>query len=569
MKETQYDQDLIVIGGGSGGLAAAKEAARLGARVTLFDFVTPTVHGTTWGVGGCCVNSGCIPKKLMHKAARLGESLRHDMIPFGWRVPAPCPKAGDDKVDGEDPMTDDATRSTEIGRDGEDENLSCNGLLNAHFDWEQCASTVQGYVRSLNFSYKSGLRSAQVTYVNALATIKDRHTVAYKLQASDSAESKTVTCKHLLVAVGGRPHVPADVPGAREFAYTSDDLFWLKKAPGKTLVVGGSYIALECAGFLTGMHFDCTVAVRSILLRGFDRGCAEKIGAIMKELGTRFLPSGTLPIKIGRVSTPAPNSADEKRASELLEVTFSDGRTETYDTVIYATGRLPSTQSGFELLKKTEDGHIIANANDETESGVFAVGDAVAQRPELTPAAVKAGQLLARRLFGNGKELMDYVHCPTTIFTPVEYGCCGLSEEDAIQKFGEENVETYLFEFNPIEVSAAHWQKSKAVQRDDFDTEISPINHSKLVCRLEKGRAEDGSENVREVVVGFHCIGLNAGEITQGYALAIKCGLDKKAFDSVIGIHPTDAESFHSLDVTRRSGANYVAAGGCGGGVCG
>lgn len=80
-----YDYDLVVIGGGSGGLACAKEAVANGARVACLDFVKPTPIGTKWGVGGTCVNVGCIPKKLMHQASLLGEAV-HEAAAYGWNV---------------------------------------------------------------------------------------------------------------------------------------------------------------------------------------------------------------------------------------------------------------------------------------------------------------------------------------------------------------------------------------------------------------------------------------------------------------------------------------------------
>ena len=88
--------------------------------------------------------------------------------------------------------------------------------------------------------------------------------------------------------MGGRPSYP-NIPGDKEFGITSDDLFSLKKAPGKTLVVGASYVALECAGFLRGLGYDTTVMVRSILLRGFDQDMANRIGTHMENHGTRFV----------------------------------------------------------------------------------------------------------------------------------------------------------------------------------------------------------------------------------------------------------------------------------------
>ena len=80
-----FDYDMIVIGGGSGGLSCSKEASKRGARVAVLDFVKPSAHGSTWGLGGTCVNVGCIPKKLMHTAALMGEHQKH-AAEFGWTV---------------------------------------------------------------------------------------------------------------------------------------------------------------------------------------------------------------------------------------------------------------------------------------------------------------------------------------------------------------------------------------------------------------------------------------------------------------------------------------------------
>jgi thioredoxin reductase (NADPH) len=97
-----------------------------------------------------------------------------------------------------------------------------------------------------------------------------------------------VTADKIVIAVGGRPNYP-EIPGAKEYGITSDDMFALKKTPGKTLVVGASYIALECAGFLTAFGYDTTVMVRSIFLRGFDQDMANKIGKYMEDHHTKFI----------------------------------------------------------------------------------------------------------------------------------------------------------------------------------------------------------------------------------------------------------------------------------------
>jgi thioredoxin/glutathione reductase (selenoprotein) len=111
-----------------------------------------------------------------------------------------------------------------------------------------------------------------------------------------------VTADKIVIAVGGRPSY-AGIPGDKEFGISSDDIFSLKKAPGKTLVIGASYVALECAGFLTALGYDTTVMVRSILLRGFDQDMANRIGKYMENHGTKFIQEAT-PMKLEK---PDPN----------------------------------------------------------------------------------------------------------------------------------------------------------------------------------------------------------------------------------------------------------------------
>jgi thioredoxin reductase (NADPH) len=212
-----YDFDLVVLGGGSGGLAAAKEATRLqpSARVVVFDLVQPSLHGSKWGLGGTCVNVGCIPKKLMHHAATIGSLMRTHAPQFGWR-----------------------------------------GLESLHHDWTAMSRLIQDYIKSLNFSYRVGLTSASVKFIEGYAHFIDQHTLRWE---GRNGKSGTATFASALIATGGRPTY-LNIPG-RELAITSDDLFWLKQSPGKTLVIGAGYIALECASFLHHVrHNQTTIA---------------------------------------------------------------------------------------------------------------------------------------------------------------------------------------------------------------------------------------------------------------------------------------------------------------------
>lgn len=484
-----YDYDLIVIGGGSGGLAASKEAAGLGKKVAVFDFVKPTPIGTTWGLGGTCVNVGCIPKKLMHQAALLGHGLS-DAKNFGWEVP--------EKV---------------------------------QHNWTTMKDAIQDYIGSLNWGYRVQLRDKKVDYHNAYAEFVDEHTV--KALNKKGQEVKK-TANHFVLAMGERPRYP-DIPGAKEYGITSDDLFSLPYCPGKTLLVGASYVSLECGGFLHALGLNVTVMVRSILLRGFDQQMAEKIGDYMEVEGVKFIRP-CVPTKIEKLE-------DGQPGKYRVTGKYDDGMefTDEFNTVIFAIGRDPCTSSiGLDKVgvKTNKGGFIPVDEEESTNvSNIYAIGDICEGKPELTPVAIQAGKLLANRLYGLGKERTDYVNVPTTVFTPLEYGCIGYSEEDAIKKFGEDKLEVYHTNFWPLE-----WTVAKRPENSCY---------AKLICLIPE----------KEKVIGLHVLGPNAGEITQGYAVAMRLGATKADFDATIGIHPTCSETFTTMNVTKRSGMDMQQAG--------
>jgi len=166
-------------------------------------------------------------------------------------------------------------------------------------------------------------------------------------------------------------------------------------------------------------------------------------------------------------------------------------------------------------------GKIIAGDNDQTSvPNIYALGDCVNGRLELTPTAILAGKLLGKRLFGGGTRLMSYKYVPTTVFTPIEYGCCGYSQEDAIAKFGADNIVAYGSVYKPVE-----WGLSSHRTQNGY-------------AKLVVNKAEDGK------IVGFHFLGPNAGEVTQGFSVAILKGITKDELDHSVAIHPTMAEEF-------------------------
>jgi thioredoxin reductase (NADPH) len=486
--EAEYDFDIFVIGAGSGGVKAATTACKLGAKVAVADYVVPSPAGTTWGLGGTCINVGCIPKKLFHYAAGLGEA-REEQEATGWTV--------DNKT--------------------------------AH-EWGKMTEGVSKYIRQLRWNAKLVLAQIGVKYYNLLAKMVDAHTI----ELHDPKKNKTerVTAKTILIAVGGRPtYLPNIDP---KLTISSDDIFYLKQNPGKTLVVGASYIALECAGFLRGLGNDVTVMVRSILLRSFDQGAATRVGQYMELKGTKFIYQA-IPEAIEKTES----------GRKLVTWTDKDGnkQTEEYDTVLVAVGRTANTKylnlESAGVKYDAENLKVFADDEDKTNvPHIYALGDCTYGRPELTPPAVMAGKLLAERLFNKATRLMNYKMIATTVFTPLEYSIIGYGEDEAKQIYGAENISAYHSTFKPLE-----WVYIESHPGD--------LCYVKMVCL----------KNEKEKIVGLHYVGPNAGEVIQGFSVAINMGATREDFETTVGIHPTCAEEV--LDLPFRTDQEPYSAEGC------
>ncbi|KAF3689428.1 Thioredoxin reductase 3 [Channa argus] len=530
-----YDYDLIIIGGGSGGLACSKKAAMLGKKVMVLDYVVPTPKGTSWGLGGTCVNVGCIPKKLMHQTAMLSTAMQ-DARKFGWEF--------DETGNGSEQRPRRSRRGdiAALCRGKSKTSVSISScwystdrccLTPVKHNWETMKTAVNNYIGSLNWGYRVALRDKNVNYVNAYAEFIEPH----KIKATNKRGKETFyTAARFVLATGERPRY-LGIPGDKEYCITSDDLFSLPYCPGKTLVVGASYVALECGGFLAGLGLDVTVMVRSILLRGFDQDMANRAGADMEEHGVKFLRK-YVPVKIEELEAGSPGRLKvTAKSTETDEIIKGE-----YNTVLIAVGRDACTdkigldKAGVKVNPK--NGKIPVNDEEQTNvPHIYAIGDILEGKWELTPVAIQAGKLLAQRLYGGSTTKCDYINVPTTVFTPLEYGSCGLSEEKAIELYGEDNLEIFHSLFWPLEFTVPGRDNNKC--------------YAKIICnKLDSDR-----------VIGFHYLGPNAGEVTQGYGAAMKCGVTKEQLDNTIGIHPTCAEVFTTLEVTKSSGGDITGAG--------
>lgn len=380
----------------------------------------------------------------------------------------------------------------------------------------------------MNWVTRVDLRDKQVEYINGLGYFKDEHNVHVVLK---NKTERTLNAKYIVVACGGRPKYP-DIPGAVEHGITSDDIFSLDREPGKSLIVGAGYIGLECAGFLKGMGYDATILVRSIVLRGFDQQMAELVRASMEEKGVDF-KMGSKPISVEK-------QADGKL---LVKWAFNENPSEvhedTFDTVLFAVGRYALVDD-MQLERagvKAIEGKIDVDQNAKTNvDNIYAVGDVLYKKPELTPVAINAGRIIARHIFNKSDEVMDYDDVATTIFSPLEYGCVGLSEEVAQSRHGEENVEVYHAYYKP--------------------TEFFVPQRSIRYCYLKAVALREGDQKI----LGMHFLGPAAGEIIQGFAAALKSGITMKILKNTVGIHPTVAEEFTRLMITKRSGLDPTPA---------
>ncbi len=367
-------------------------------------------------------------------------------------------------------------------------------------NWETLKRQRATEISRLNGVYENLFKGAGVELIRGWATLQDPHTVTL-----DNGQS--YTAKYILIATGGRPAVP-DVPG-KEYVITSNEIFDLPEFPQRLLVVGGGYIACEFASIFNGLGAHVTQLYRSEqVLRGFDREIRDFVAGEMRKAGVDL-----------RVNA---NIASIEKTGEGLKATLEDGSVLLTDQILYATGRAPNIKGlGFEALggEIAKNGAIKVNERYQTSiSSIFALGD-VTDRIQLTPVALAEAMVLVDDLFGKKQKTMSYEYIPTAVFTHPNIGTVGYSEEDAREKFGQ--IRVFRSEFRPLKHTLSG-------------------SSARVFMKLIVDVATDK-------VVGMHMVGDDAGEIIQGFAVAVKAGVTKAGFDSTIGIHPTAAEEFVTM----------------------
>ena len=449
-----FDYDLFVIGGGSGGVRAARVAAsEAGAKVGLAEEDR---------YGGTCVIRGCVPKKLMVYASEFSRHL-DDAFAFGWSVE------------------------------------------NSGFDWQKFRKKLHLELDRLETVYRNLLRNAGVDTYDQRAKLLDPNTVVIG--------EKKLTARTILIATGGRPFRP-DIPGI-ENALVSDDIFNLEKLPKSMAIIGGGYIACEMASIMNGFGVNTKLIYRGDqILRGFDKEIRDHVAEEMVRSGISI----SLNADVAQINVVAGG----------LELTCSDGKTENFEKVLAATGRIPNSDDlGLENLgiKIGRIGEIsVDDYSQSSNESVYAIGD-VTNRSNLTPIAIREAMSFIETVFKGKPEKLDYRFIPTAVFTTPEVGTVGLTEEEASQ-------------FAPLEIYTTKFKS----MREAFAGRDDRV-FMKLIV-----------EEKNQKVLGCHFVSPFAGELVQLAAVAVTMGATKLDFDKTIAVHPTISEELVTMrKPTRRA----------------
>ncbi|XP_072180636.1 glutathione reductase, mitochondrial-like [Diadema setosum] len=411
-------------------------------------------------LGGTCVNVGCVPKKVMFNTAMHMEMI-HDHKDYGFDV-------------------------------------DFKG-----FDWGVIKTKRDAYVKRLNGIYEANLGKAKVDYINGFGKFTPDGCVEVNGQKFKG--------RHTMIAVGGEPTFP-DVPGA-EHGISSDGFFELENLPKKTAVVGAGYIAVEMAGILKELGSDVSLFIRrDQALRNFDSMISASVTESIEEQGINLVKKSS-PVSV------------VKEADGTLTYNTTAGTFSGFDCLLWAVGRHALTKNlGLEHVgvKTDAKGDIIVDEfQNTTTPNIYALGD-VCGKALLTPVAIAAGRRLAHRLFNNQTDLkLDYSNIPTVVFSHPPIGTVGLTEAEAIAKFGADNIKVYKSTFRNLYFAM---------------TEREQKTRMKLVCA--------GPE---EKVVGLHMQGLACDEMLQGFSVAVKMGATKAQFDDTVAIHPTSSEELVTM----------------------
>ena len=411
--------------------------------------------------GGTCVNIGCVPKKLFVYAADFAAQFKAS-AGFGWQG------------------------------------------LNPQFNWQTLVENKNKEIARLQSIYEKMLRESGATLIEGHAEITGPRQV--------SVEGKHYSAERILIATGASPNIP-DIPG-KQFGMVSDDIFYLDQLPPSMTIVGAGYIGVEFAGILHRLGVKITLIDKyPLILNGFDQEARAFISQQMSHQGINILSERRL--------------VSIKQSHQQLELMLDDGQILATHAVLFATGRRANThQLGLSALGLAceQDGRIRVNEHYQSNiASIYALGD-VANSIQLTPLALADASRWVNLIYSDSAKPAP-ANIPTAIFSHPEYACVGLTEEQAIQKYGQD-LKIFTTQFRPMKHTLSG---------------LSDRVWMKLIVQTSN-----------DLVVGAHMVGDAAAEIIQGLAIAMTAGATKAHFDATLGIHPSTAEEFVTMRQVSR-----------------
>jgi glutathione reductase (NADPH) len=400
---------------------------------------------------------GCVPKKLLVYASSYVKTFKAAKA-FGWQLSEPS------------------------------------------FDWKKLIKNKDDEIDRLNQVYLKLIENSKVELIPYHATFVDKNTV--------EANGEKYSADKILIATGSTPFFP-EIEGI-EFAISSNEALSLNCLPKKMTVMGAGYIAVEFACIFNSLGVEINLVYRGDkILRGFDDDVREFCQSSFEASGIKIITENN----IKKISKDAGKLTLELDSGDLIE---------DQDQVLCATGRVANTQGlGLENsgIKIRTNGQLPVDKDQNCGiDSIFAVGD-VCNSNNLTPVAIKEGNLLMDRWYANANSYPEYDYLPTTVFSQPEISTCGYTQQQAEEEFGE--LVIYTSQFRAMKYAM---------------TDIQEKTFMKLIVVKKTNQ-----------VVGCHIVGADAGEMIQGFAVAIKQGITKAALNKCIGIHPSSAEELVTM----------------------
>ena len=447
--------DLIVIGAGSGGLAAAKRAAKYGAKVCI-------VEGDK--IGGTCVIRGCVPKKLMVYAANSRKNIL---------------------------------------------NSKGYGLIHERlsFDSKFLLKSIRNEVDRLSELHFDALEKLKINIFRGWGRFKNKDQLDI-IDPDKKSILETISAENFLISVGGKPR-KLNIPGS-EFSWSSNEIFELEELPESILIIGGGYIACEFACIFKNLGVNVTQLLRSNnILNGFDFDLSSSLRETMISSGVRMIFNDEL-FKI-------------EKNENFFDFTLKSGQKINAESFLYAIGREPNLETlNIQALGLKMNGKFIEvdEINQTNQPNIFAIGDVI-DKPNLTPVAIEQGRVFADNFYGNLKRSINFEYIPKAVFSNPEIATVGLTEKEANNLYGSENIKIFKCKFKPMS--------------DTFKN----IN-SKCLLKLVVNKSNDK-------VIGCHMFGESSAEIIQMASIALSMGVTKKQFDETMALHPTISEEYVTM----------------------